>query len=728
MSYSSTILKDNPIRVYSPLNPLDTPLIAHEGKSFIVDSNVIHTEIASNTYDILKQHKEDHKFSIEFWIKFSSKPPAEEHPFFTVGTSMSILTSDNRIILNISGYRAYVEVNDWDEIMYVVASYNGHFPSLYINNRRSSMENFKDISFSDTSNSFIFNGTNINAVVSSFAIYQNELSESRRVNHFSWAFQTPDYDKYLTGSSIGYFQGKVSPYHINDAHSLSFLNDNSDNINISGNNFYLTKKNISAYGNTTTSSGKTTFASDGYVYVNANIGDMPVDDTAFLFKVYFNKSSSDDGYIFSINHDYGSLYLKKYDGSTLKLLYNDSELYSYTVPSTGDLNIAIIFNKTTMDFVVDGVSQVSISKPSFGSFSSPVLGNDHLNTNAYDNGIKYFSIAKSNVSADADIDSASSHRYTLDLTTTAFQKYVYQTGYAECYFVSSDIAETMSAIQFISNSTNARVYSSAYNGSSYPIQEVSNNQSIPNYNYTDPVFVKLRVELKSINNYDNPKIYNLNVYTYTNSEIISKNSSMTINSQGYANSYEINDSKPLLRQDNFGIKLRKDSTDMHPIEINNKSNSYRSVSMVLRMDDSSATGASNIQLMSVNGAYITFSYLSGDTWTLSTYDGILYVNGVSYVMGNAANIKANEIYHIVWVANTSQTDPFIINPTPSNISFTFGNIALFSSLLSGTTVLYMYNSLYKKAKRSISDETAVSLSESGYSSTTAKWEYATIVK
>lgn len=727
MSYSSAVLKDNPILVYSPLNPLDTPLIAHEGKSFLVDSDVIHTEFKSNTYDILKQYKEDHKFSIEFWIKFSSKPPAEEYTFFTVGTSMSISTSDNRIILNIAGYRTYVEVNDWDEIMHVVASYNGHFPSLYINNRRSSMENFKHISFSDTSNSFIFNGTNINAIVSSFAIYKHELSESKRINHFSWAFQTPDYDKYLTGSSIGYFQGKISSYHINDAHSLSFLNDNLDNINISGNNFYLTKKNICAYNNTTTSSGKTTFASDGYIHVNANIKDMPVDDTAFLFKVRFNKSSSDDGYIFSINHDYGSLYLKKHDQSTLKLLYNDNELYSYNVPSNGNLNIAIIFNKTTMDFVVDDVSQTPISKPLLGSFRNPLLGNNHFYNNAYDDGIKYFSIAKSNVSANADIDSESSHRYTLNLSTTAFKTYVYQTGYAECYFVSSNISETMSAIQFISNSTNAKVYCSAHDVSGYPIQEVLNNQSIPNYNYSDPVFVKIRVELKSINNYDNPKISNLNVYTYTNSEIMSKNSSMTINSQGYANSYEINDSKPLFRQDNFGIKLRKDSTDMHPIEINNKSKSYRSVSMILRMDDSSATNANNIQLMSVNGTYITFSYLSGNTWTLSSYDGFIYVNGVSNLK-NPVNIKANEIYHIVWAMDNQQTDTLIINPTSSNISFTFGNIALFSSLLSGTTALYMYNSLYKKDIKSITDGTAITLNESGYSSTTAKWEYATIVK
>ncbi|CAB4145768.1 hypothetical protein UFOVP1491_82 [uncultured Caudovirales phage] len=726
MSYSSAVLKDNPILVHTPSVPLDTPLIADDGKAFIIDST--HSETISNTYDILKEYKEDHKFSLEFWIKFSSsKPMVEENVFLEVGSSLSILTSDNRIILDIAGYRAYVEVNDWDETMHIVASYNGHFPSLYVNNKRSSMENFKDISFSDASNDFVFQNSDTAAVVSSFVIYQDELSESRKINHFSWAFQTPDYDKYLTGASIGHFQGKVSGYHINDAHSLSFLNDNLDNINISGNNFYLTKKNISAYSNTTTSSGKTTFASDGYVYVNANRSDMPVDDTAFLFKVYFNKSSSDDGYIFSINHDYGSLYLKKHNASTLKLLYNDTELYSYTVPSTGNLNVAIVINKTTMDFIVDGVSQTAISKPSFGSFNNPILGNDHLYNNAYDNGIKYFSIAKSNVSANTDINSAASHRYTLDLTTDSFQTYVSQVGYAECYFVSSDIAEVMSTIQFISNSTNAKVFASGYSGSSYAIEEVSNNQSIPNYNYTDPVFVKLRVQLKSINNYDNPRVSNLNVYTYTSSEIMSKNSSMSINSDGNSNFYEVNDSKPLLRQDNFGIKLRKSSTDMSAIIIDNKSTSYRSVSMVLRMDDSTATNASGISLMSVNGKSITFSYLSTNTWTLSASAGTLYINGVPY-SGVPGNITANEIYHIVWVIDAAQTATLAINPTPSNIYFTFGNIALFSSVLSGTTALYMYDSLYKKATSSITGGTAVTLSESGYSSTTAKWEYATIVR
>ena len=727
MSYSSAVLKDNPILVHTPSVPLATPLIGNEGKTFIIDST--HTETISNTYDILKEYKEDHKFSLEFWIKFiGQQPRLEEVIFLQVGTSLSISTADNRIILDIAGYRAYVEIDNWDEVMHVVASYNGHFPSLYVNNKKSFMENFKDIAFTDASNDFVFKGSIPTKIISNFVIYQDELSESRRVNHFSWAFQTPDYDKYLTGASIGYFQGKVSEYHINDAHSLSFLNDNLDNINISKNNFYLTKKNISAYNNTTTSSGATTFASDGYVYVNANRSDMPVDDTAFLFKIYFDKSSSYDGYVFSINHDYGSLYLKKHNASTLKLLYNDTELYSYAVPSTGDLSIGIIINKTTMDFIVDGVSQTAISKPSFGSFNNVILGNDHLYSNAYDNGIKYFSIAKSNVSANTDINSAASHRYTLDLTTTAFQTYVYQTGYAECYFVSSDVAETMSAIQFISNSSSAQVFVGGYNGSSYAMQQIKNNQRIFGYNYTDPVFVKLRVKLISSNNYDNPTVSNLNVYTYTSSEIMSKNSSMTINSDGYTNAYEVNDSKPLFRQDNFGIKLRKSSTTMHPITIDNKLASYRSISMVLRMDDSTATGASGIQLMSVNSKYITFSYLSSSTWTLTASHGTLYINGVSYASGNAANIKANEIYHLVWEIGSSQTDNFIINPNSSNIYFTFGNIALFSSALSATTALYMYNSLYKKATSSITDGTSITLSESGYSSTTAKWEYATIVR
>ena len=165
MSYSDAILKDRPVYIYNPpeLGPLttvykSTPLISDEGNAFLVRSGETFNSYAtfSNTLDILKQYKEDKTFTIEFWIKFNQKPTVSESKFFTVGNSLYLATSDNRFLLDICGYKTSVEIDNWDELFYVVISYNGHYPTLYINNKKSTTISFEKINFTDTTNNFSF--------------------------------------------------------------------------------------------------------------------------------------------------------------------------------------------------------------------------------------------------------------------------------------------------------------------------------------------------------------------------------------------------------------------------------------------------------------------------------------------------------------------------------------------------------------------------------------------
>ena len=733
MSYSDAILKDRPVYIYNPPEPgplttvyKSTPLISDEGNAFLVRSGETFNSYAtfSNTLDILKQYKEDKTFTIEFWVKFNQKPTVSEGKFFTVGNSLYLATCDNRFLLDICGYKTSVEIDNWDELFYVVISYNGHYPTLYINNKKSTTISFEKINFTDTTNNFSFLATNaLNPlVVSSFAIYLHELSQERRINHFSWAFQSADYEKYLINKSISYFNAKTPTYQLNDSHTLNFLTENKDNINIVGNNFFLNKKIIPGYSNVNTSNNKTTFDSDGYVQANIDKFDMPINDTAFLLKFYFQYNDPNQSAILSVTHQYGTLSLEK-NSSYIKLMYNSEELYSYnTLTNSGDYNVGIVIKQTTMDFIVNGTSQGSITCPPLGFLSNVVLGNNSSYNDGYTDGIKYFSVAKSNVNVNSDINSALSHRYTIDLTTENFKKYVYQTGYAETYFLSSDTSEKRSSIQFLSNSSNAKVYASSYYSSGYPLVEVYNNQSIPHYDYDNHIYVKIKVELKSINNYDNPKVSNLNVYTYKDDLIYSVNSSSTISSNTN-NSYEIGHSRPLFIKDNFGIKQRSGSSNNSIININNQNNAYQSVSFMFRLDNSLFI-LSNKSLISVNGNEISLTFIGQNLWTLTPSSGTLYINGVK----DATNIRDSQIYHIVWNLENSETDELLINSSESNIGFTMGDIAIFTDLQTDDSALYLYNSYFKKNKNTISDSSELNISESGYSSTVAKWEYAKIVK
>ena len=438
-------------------------------------------------------------------------------------------------------------------------------------------------------------------------------------------------------------------------------------------NFFLNKKIIPGYSNVNTNNSKTYFDSDGYVQANIDKFDMPINDTAFLLKFYFQYNDPNQSTILSVTHQYGTLSLEK-NSSYIKLMYNNEELYSYnTLTNSGDYNVGIVIKQTTMDFIVNGTSQGAITCPPLGFLSNVVLGNNSSYNDGYTDGIKYFSVAKSNVNVNSDINSALSHRYTIDLTTENFKKYVYQTGYAETYFLSSDTSEKRSSIQFLSNSSNAKVYASSYYSSGYPLVEVYNNQSIPHYDYDNHIYVKIKVELKSINNYDNPKVSNLNVYTYKDDLIYSVNSSSTITSNTN-NSYEIGHSRPLFIKDNFGIKQRSGSSNNSIININNQDNIYQSISFMFRLDNSSFI-LSNKSLISVNGNEISLTFIGQNLWTLTPSSGTLYINGIkdaTNITVGASNDRTGNIkYGGDWTMESDGQDikPIYFNDDIKNYKF-----------------------------------------------------------
>ena len=158
--------------------------------------------------------------------------------------------------------------------------------------------------------------------------------------------------------------------------------------------FFLNKKIIPGYSNVNTSNNKTTFDSDGYVQANIDKFDMPINDTTFLLKFYFQYNDPNQSTILSVTHQYGNLSLKK-NSSYIKLMYNNEELYSYnTLTNSGDYNVGIVIKQTTMDFIVNGTSQGSITCPPLGFLSNVVLGNNSSYNDGYTDGIKYFSVAK----------------------------------------------------------------------------------------------------------------------------------------------------------------------------------------------------------------------------------------------------------------------------------------------------------------------------------------------
>ena len=140
--------------------------------------------------------------------------------------------------------------------------------------------------------------------------------------------------------------------------------------------------------------------------------------------------------------------------------------------------------------------------------------------------------------------------------------------------------------------------------------------------------------------------------------------------------------------------------------------------------DNSLFILSNKSLISVNGNEIFLTFIGQNLWTLTPSSGTLYINGVK----DATNIRDSQIYHIVWNLENSETDELLINSSESNIGFTMGDIAIFTDLQTDDSALYLYNSYFKKNKNTISDSSELNISESGYSSTVAKWEYAKIVK